>query len=155
MKNWKELEAKLEADRELVRCKKEFAKLCKHLPGLHEGEAFFGLLMAYFKPDTLLFDWQSGADAITNDPALAKQLGYRSEKELNKKAQLARPVSELREELKQKDEARKESWKKKPPATLTRKAFIDASPTQAREWADKWGFQVLNEHWTQLEAENV
>src|SRR2546421_731227 len=113
MQNYKELQAQQAAEQEQQRCRAEFSKLCQRLPNLPPTEAVFGLLMEYFQPDTLLFDYLSGAEAIGSDMALAKSLGYRTEKEIeddNQKAvkkankrNLGRPVSELHEELKQRD----------------------------------------------------
>ena len=160
---YKELTARLEAYEDGKRCGEEFINLCKLLPNLVCCEANFKILMDYFLPDHLLFDRLAGREAIENDASLRKRLAWRTKEEIEEHneevikqhndALIAKPISELHEELKEKQKQREESWKRKVPAEITRKAFIKASPAQAREWADKWTLRVLNEHWAQQDRE--
>jgi hypothetical protein len=167
MKNYKELQAQQAAEQEQQRCRIEFSKLCQRLPNLPPNEAVFGILLDYFQPETLLFDFQSAASAIGNNETLAKRLGYRDDEQIERDNQKAVKTlndhnralkpEELHEELKQRDREFRENSQRKPqpPADLTRTAFFKASPEQARQWAAKYSFAGLNEHWARLEAGNV
>src|SRR6266852_2062904 len=163
MKNFKTLETTVQGVEEARRIRDEFSQLCKLIPTLVEYKANYRIIMGFFEPDLLLFNRQAGLFAIENDDKLAKRLAWRSEKQIaednaeaikeHNDALIAKPVSELHEELKEKQKQREESWKRKVPAEITRKAFIKATPRQAREWADKWTLRVLNEHWAQQDRE--
>lgn len=164
---YKELMKRLDAYQDGQRCGNEFIKLCQKRPNLVRCEANFIILLEYFLPDSLLFDFMSGIEAIENDEKLRKSLAWRNDKKIEEdnqnaieeqnERQMARPVPELHEELQQRDrEFRARSqWKPPVPADLTRKKFFDASPEQARQWVKKYGFDQLNTHWTEQEFINA
>ena len=163
MSQYKELTKRLESYEDGKRCGQEFIILCKLLPTLICCEANFKILMDYFLPDHLLFDRLAGREAIENEEKLRRQLAWRTKEQIaednanaieeHNETLIAKPLSGLHEELKQKEQARQESWKKRPPVELTREAFIKANRFQAKAWADKWGIRVLNEHWAQQDRE--
>jgi hypothetical protein len=162
--NYKQLSERLEAYEDGKRCGTEFIKLCDKLPNLGCHEANFRILMGYFLPDHLLFDALSGREAIENDASLRKQLAWRTDEEIvedneeaigkHNEALVAKPISELHKELKQRDREFRENSKPKPPASLTREAFKAAPPLQMRKWLELYG-DGLNAHWARLEAGNV
>jgi hypothetical protein len=163
MRNFKTLETTVQAVEEGRRIRDEFSYLCKLIPTLVECEANFRIIMGFFEPDLLLFDRQAGLFAIENDDKLAKRLAWRTKEQIvednavaikeQNERQKARPVSELHEELQQRDREFRESLKKpKPPVDLTRKKFRGASSEEARMWVTKYGYEGLNRHWAEQEA---